>query len=282
MGPMENAAAVKPAAMRRLVDRLNQPWLVLLAFAVFAYGALCLAARGISEKLLFPAPPPTYDARLSGLTMIPGEAGQRFAALYRPNPAAKHLLIFFHGNGEDLGSASGQVEDRVRHGFAVLAVDYPGYGLTGGAPSEAGLYASADAAYRHATTTLGWPKERIIVNGFSLGGAAAVWVASHEPVGGLILQSAFASAYRVKLDAPLVLGDRMPSLARMKSVRCPVLVIHGFEDGVIAWSHGRRLYDAAPEPKRCLWVPTANHCDVPEVAGENFWRAINEFAASLP
>lgn len=282
MGPIENAASAKPGGMRRVLDRLNQPWLVLLAFVVLAYAALCLGARSISEKLLFPAPLPTYDARLPGLTMIAGEAGQRFAAVYRPNPSAKHLLIYFHGNGEDLGSAAGQIEDRVRRGFAVLAVDYPGYGLTGGVPSETGLYASADAAYRHATTTLGWPKERIIVNGFSLGGAAAVWVAAHEPVGGMILQSTFASAYRVKLDAPLVLGDRMPSLARMRSVRCPVLVIHGFEDGVIAWSHGRRLYDAAPAPKRCLWVPGANHCDVCDIAGESFWRAIGDFAASLP
>ncbi len=255
--------------------------LIALVLAVL-YALLCLWARWISVSMLFPAPLPTYGETLPGLVILPGGEGQRFAAVYRPNPQAKHLLIYFHGNGEDLGSAMEQIDGRVRHGFAVLAVDYPGYGLTGGKPSEAGLYAAADAAYRYATATLGWRKERIIVNGFSLGGAGALWLASREQVGGLILQSAFMSAYRVMTGAPVVLGDRMPNLGRMHEVRCPVLVIHGFDDGVIAWEHGRRLFEAAPEPKRSFWVPAGNHNNLPEVAGERYWREMVDFAGGLP
>lgn len=278
MGSVENSAAPPPGALRRV-------WRSLLNLAlVFAalYALVCIGARLISAKMLFPAPLPTYGTTLPGLAMIQGANGEKFAAVYRSNPKAKYLLLYFHGNGEDLGSAAGQIEERARHGFAVLAVDYPGYGLTGGEASEPGLYASADAAYRYATETLGWPKERIIVNGFSLGGAGAMWLASREQVGGLILQSAFKSAYRVMTGYPVVLGDRMPNLARMAKVRCPVLVIHGFSDGVIAWEHGRDLFAAAPEPKRCLWVPEGHHNNLPEVAGERYWRAIAEFAASLP
>lgn len=271
---MENATPAKPGALRR----------VLRAIATLAvlYALACIGARWLSTKLLFPAPPPSYDAALPGLAMIPGAEGLRVAVLYRPNPQAKHLLLYFHGKGEDLGATASHVEELAAHGFAVLAVDYPGYGLTGGRPSEAGFYAAADAAYRHATGPRGWAPERIVVDGRSLGGAAAVWVASREKVGGLILQSAFVSAYRAKIDVPLLLGERMPSLARMKTVRCPVLVIHGFDDRLIAWSHGRRLYEAAPEPKRCLWVPQAGHNNLQRVAGESYWRAMAEFAASLP
>lgn len=265
-----------------MLRRIGRSLLRVGAVLAVCYALLCLGARWVSNKLLFPAPPPTYGEKLPGLLTIPGEVGQRFAAVYRPNPTAKHLLLYFHGNGEDLGSAMGQIEERVRHGFAVLAVDYPGYGLTGGTPSESGFYASAEAACRYATGPLGWPKERIIANGFSLGGAAAVWLASHETVGGLILQSTFTGAYRVMTGSPVVLGERMPSLARMKRVRCPVLVIHGFEDGVIAWAHGRQLYAAAPEPKRCLWVPSAGHNNLPDVAGERYWSAMTGFAADLP
>ncbi len=268
----------RPGALRRALRSCRNIALVLAGL----YGLVCVGARWISTGMLFPAPHPTYGEHLAGLMTIPGANGERFAAVYRPNPQARHLILYFHGNGEDLGSAAGQIEDRVRHGFAVLAVDYPGYGLTGGAASEQGFYASADAAYRHATETLRWPKERIIVNGFSLGGAGAMWLASREQVGGLILQSAFKSAYRVMTGYPVVLGDRMPNLARMKSVRCPVLVIHGFEDGVISWDHGRDQFAAAPEPKRCLWVPEGHHNNLPEVAGERYWREITAFADSLP
>ena len=256
----------------------------LIAILAVLYVLACLGARWVSTKLLFPAPPPTYGEALPGLVMIPGADGRRFAAVHRPNPQAKHLILYFHGNGEDLGSAFGQIEERAAHGFAVLAVDYSGYGLTGGAPSESGVYAAAAAAYGYAIGPLGWPKERVIVNGFSLGGAAAVWLAAREPVGGLVLQSTFVSAYRVKLDAPLVVGDRMPNLRRIAQMRrpVPVLVVHGLDDGMIPWTHGRRLYEAAAGPKRCLWVPGAGHNNVISVAGDRYWRELDAFAASLP
>lgn len=264
----------KSGALRRCAGSL----LRLVAVFAVLYALVCVGARWISTSMIFPAPAPTYGAKIRGLVTIPGAQGQKFAGVYLPNATAKQLVIFFHGNGEDLGSATGQIDGRWQRGFAVLAVDYPGYGATGGQASEQGLYDSADAAYRYATQTLNWPKERIIVNGFSLGGAAALWLASRQQVGGLILQSAFMSAYRVMTGYPLVLGDRMPNLARIKKVRCPVLVIHGFDDGVIAWEHGRRLFEAAPEPKRCFWVAGGGHNNLPEVAGESYWRAITDFA----
>lgn len=249
-------------------------------FAVF-YVLVCLGARLISTRMIFPAPAPTYGEKLRGLERISGLDGQKFAAVHLPNPAAKHLLIFFHGNGEDLGINLPRLEQFRAAGFAVLAVDYPGYGATGGQPSEEGMCAAADAAYAHATRNLGWAKERIIVYGMSLGGSAAVWVASREVVGGLVLESTFMSAYRVMTRWPLVLGDRLPSLSRMKRVRCPVLVMHGTRDGVIDIEHGRALFAAAPEPKYSLWVEGAGHCQVDSVAGPLYWQTLMDFAAGL-
>ena len=95
------------------------------------------------------------------------------------------------------------------------------------------------------------------------------------------MESSFMSAYRVMTGYPLVLGDRMPNLARMREGRCPVLVIHGCDDGLIGWEHGRRLFETAPEPKRSLWVPDAGHNNVISTAGDPYWRAVLEFAATL-
>lgn len=275
---MTNSTGNELGPWRRVGRSLKRLGLVFLV--LYALG--CVAARYVSTWMLFPAPPPTYGETLPGLVMISGATGERYAAVHLPNPQARHLLLYFHGNGEDLGIDLPHLHDLRAAGFAVLAIDYPGYGLTGGTASEAGLCAAADAAYSYATEKLGCAPERVIVYGLSLGGSAAVWVASRERVGGLVLESTFTSAYRVITRWPLVLGDRLPSIARIGRARCPVLIMHGTADTVIPCSHGAALFAAAPEPKRALWVENAGHCQVPAVAGDRYWRELREFAARLP
>ncbi len=245
------------------------------------YVLVCVGARLVSTGMLFPAPYPSYGPKMRGLTTIRGENGAEYAAVYLPHEKAKQLILFFHGNGEDLGKAFGRIEGLHLRGFAVLAVDYPGYGMSLGKPTEEGFYASADAAFRHATELLGWSSDNIIAHGVSLGGAGAMWVGSRRPVGGLIMESSFMSAYRVMTGSPIVLGDRMPNLKRMASVRCPVLVIHGIDDRLISWEHGRRLLEAAPEPKQHFWVSGAGHNNVISTAKDAYWRSITDFAAGL-
>lgn len=282
MGPIESirlprASEPKRGGIRGFCSSLLR---ILAVFAVL-YVLVCIGARYLSTWMLFQPPVLTYGEKMRGLIMLTGTEGQKFAAVFLPNPAAKQIFLLFHGNGDDLGATMGRVEALNVRGFAVLAVDYSGYGLSDGNPSEGGLYAAADATYAYATSTLGWAPEKVIAHGYSLGGAASMWVATRHKVGGLVMESSFVSAYRVMTGYPLVLGDRMPNLARMKEVRCPVLVIHGCDDGLIAWEHGRRLFEAAPEPKRSLWVPDAGHNNVISTSGAPYWRAVTDFAASL-
>lgn len=256
-------------------------WVVLLGLLIGSGIGGCVLARVVSEPMLFPAPPPTYGA-LPGMTTLTGRNdSEKFAAVHLPNAKARHLVIFFHGNGDDLGPTMPRLLAMQTNGLAVLAVDYPGYGQSSGRPSEAGFQASADAAYAYAIGALGWPKDRIVVHGVSLGGAAAMWVASRETVGGLILESAFMSAYRVITTWPIIPGDRMKNLARMKTVHCPVFVIHGTGDRMIDIGHGRKLFAAAPEPKRSYWVEGADHNHLLSVAGDRYWQELREFYASL-
>lgn len=257
-------------------------WLVLALLAACFYLGGCVLARVASEGMLFAPPPPTYGD-LPGLVKIPGrETGREIAAVFLPNPGAKHLVIFFHGNGDDLGPTMPRLRALHSLGLAVLAVDYPGYGQTGGRPSEDGFNASADAAFDYAAGRLGWPKEAIVAHGVSLGGAGAMRVASREKIGGLILESAFLSAYRVMTKYPLLPGDRMNNLARMKTVRCPVFVIHGTTDKLVELYHGEKLFAAAPEPKRKYWVQGASHNHVLSIGGDRYWQELREFYASLP
>ena len=142
------------------------------------------------------------------------------------------------------------------------------------------VYQDIDAAYDYLTNKLNIPPDHIILHGFSLGGAIAADLASRRPVGGLILESTFVSAFRVVTTLPMPL-DQFTTLAKLKNITCPILVIHGREDRVVKFWHGEMLYENANEPKQFLWVDNAGHGEVPYVAGEQYEQALKNFASEL-
>src|SRR5207244_5323887 len=56
-------------------------------------------------------------------------------------------LLWFYGNGETVAAIWPIVREFQPPGTAVLVLDYPGYGGSGGRATEGALYAAADAAY---------------------------------------------------------------------------------------------------------------------------------------
>jgi fermentation-respiration switch protein FrsA (DUF1100 family) len=180
-------------------------------------------------------------------------------------------------NAEDLGDLRPLLERLNVWGFSLFAYDYRGYGTSQGKPGERHVYRDAEAAYDYLTQQLQVPPEQIIVYGRSVGGGAATELASHHPVAGLILESAFTSAFRVIVPLPLLPFDKFPNLAKLKKVRCPILVMHGQADQIIPINHGYRLYAAAPEPKLSLWVEAAGHNDFHWVAAEQQRTALAAF-----
>jgi hypothetical protein len=162
-------------------------------------------------------------------------------------------------------------------GFNVLAYDYPGYGESTGDPSEAHTYIAAQAAYDYLTAELRTPPECIFLYGRSLGGGPSVELARLNPVGGLILEGAFTSAFRVKTRWPLLPWDKFENLKKLKELRCPVLVIHGTEDETVPFWHGEVLYHSAPGEKMKLWVEGGGHNDTIKVAGPAYANILVEF-----
>lgn len=184
--------------------------------------------------------------------------GLRLEAWYVPAPEARATVAFFHGNA---GNISHRLETlRMFHelGLSVLIVDYRGYGRSQGRPDEAGTYRDATAVWRYLTETRAVPAGTIILFGRSLGGAVALELATRVRPGGLVLESTFTTATDLAgtvywfLPVRLLSRYRYASIDRIGRVRCPVLVIHSRDDEIIPYSHGRRLYDAAREPKRFL------------------------------
>jgi fermentation-respiration switch protein FrsA (DUF1100 family) len=202
---------------------------------------------------------------------IPTTDGLTLAAWFlpstRPGPGAAILVL--NGNGGNRASRSGLGAALRRLGPSVLLFDYRGYGENAGIPSEAGLTADAAAARAWLVARPEVDPARIVLYGESLGAAVAVASAVAQPPAALILRSPFTSLVDAgKVHFPFLpvgwlLRDTYPSLERIGRLRCPLLVIAGDADQIVPVAQSRRLFDAAPEPKRIHIFPGLDHNDAP-------------------
>jgi len=250
-----------------------------LAVAAVAYGA-ALAVVAVFQRRLIYFPSRGYPLTPAALR-LPFEAavvtasdGVRLAGWWVPGSRKDApVILYFHGNAATLSALVELAAAFRSAGFAFAAVDYRGYGESGGTPTEGGLYRDAEAAWAWVTGR-GVPPARIIVYGQSLGAAPAAWLAARTACGGLVLEGAFPSLHasaRLHYPAlwlpPFVLLDRYPTAVHAARVSCPVLVLHGELDRIAPPSFGRKVFDAAREPKRFVTVSGADHNSItPDLA----------------
>lgn len=252
--------------------------ILLLLLAVYAL--LAVGAHFIAPGMLFPQPPVKYELTADYIQLTAPD-GVKLAARHWPNPAAKYTLLYLHGNYEDLGSIGEYMPQFISAGFAVFALDYRHYGHSGGTPAEANTCADVQLAYEYMRTKLGVPADRIVVFGYSLGGGPAVELALHKPVAGLVLQSAFVSAYRVMTRLPIFPGDLFVNIAKVPQLRCPVLFFHGTADDTVPIWHGEALYAATVARKSKLFVEGGRHGGLADFTGPRYWEELKKFTDSL-
>jgi uncharacterized protein len=235
----------------------------LAAITAGAYVALVALVFVFQDRLLYL---PNIEG--SGLTATPAAIGLYFedvrlrtpdgVSLHGwmvPYPGSDRLVLHFHGNGGNISHRLYLI--RLLHSLrlSVMLIDYRGYGLSEGRPSEAGTYLDAMAAWDYLTRQRGYPPRHIVVFGHSLGAAIAAQLAQHVQPGALILESPFISLPEVAGHHYWFLPTRW--LARFKyataeyvrRVTAPVLVLHSVSDRVVPYRHGREVYRNAHEPK---------------------------------
>lgn len=271
---------------------------LLLAALVVAYLAFLVVLRLSESRLLYaPGASRTLEPPPAGLGLAPervtiaaGDGVTLVAWVIRApgtDTAARWLLVC-HGNAGNLSDAG-----RPEHyaglralGLNLLAFDYRGYGESGGAPSEAGLYRDAEAAYGYLRDTLGVPPGRIVLFGHSLGSAVAVELATRVPAAGLVLEGALTSvtarAQEVYPFVPVrwIARSRFASIEKIGRVEIPKLFLHAGQDDVIPIAHGRRLYQAAPPPKTFVAL-AGGHDDAFETDSAVYFGAIARFLETL-
>ncbi len=252
----------------------------ILTFCVIAYLCACLFAVLFANRMIFPAPKPSYEDG-KGIIRLPLPDGGEIAALYLPNPEAEYTIFYSHGNGEDLGHVLPWLQEFQKRGFAVMAYDYPGYGTSDGKPSELGVYQAAAAAFSYLLVFHETDPDKVILYGRSLGSGPSVELASKKPVAGLILDGAFSSTFRVMTRWQLLPWDIFDNVSKLPEVRCPVLIIHGGQDKTVPFRHTGENAAALPESPQTLYLPDAGHNNLVEVAGPRYWDAVLNFRDSL-
>lgn len=253
----------------------------LIRSVALIYAAIIIFFYFYADRIIFLPQPSSYEDG-PDILKIKTETGTQISALYLPDPNSEFIIIYSHGNAEDIGDIRFLLERFNLNGFSVFAYDYQGYGTSGGRPSETKAYQDTEAAYQYITNQLNIPPNRIIAMGRSIGSAVATHLACQYRIAGLILESPLTSAFRVITHIPLSPIDKFNNFRNIKKVDCPVLIIHGTDDRIIPIWHGQKLFEKANEAKFNLWVENAGHNDdISQIAGSSYWEKIRQLTNAI-
>jgi pimeloyl-ACP methyl ester carboxylesterase len=213
---------------------------------------------------------------------LTSEDGVKLHGFFVPSEGASRAILFLHGNAGNASHRLPNADLLARQGAHVLVLDYRGYGLSEGRPSENGVYADARAALAHLVDDRGIPEGRIVLFGRSLGAVIGVDLAQDRPLAGVMLESVFPSASDVansvmRLPLGVLFTGRWNAKAKIANVRAPLLFLHGDADQIVPIELGRRLFDAAPEPKDFYTIQNAGHNTTVEYGGLAYLNRITAF-----
>ncbi len=253
--------------MMRAKMPFSNVWSILLLVAG-AYAALILFLFFSQSRLLYLPNLPSREVIATpeevGLAYEPvtivTEDGVSLDGWFIPARQSRGVLLFFHGNAGNISHRFDSLKIFNELGLATLILDYRGYGRSQGRPSEEGTYRDANAAWRYLTEQRRIAGEDIVLFGRSLGAAIAAYLAAKQTPKALIIESAFTSIPDIAAEVYPFLPARWlarfdyNTKAHLRSVSCPILVVHSRDDDIIPFAHGRRLFTAANEPKQFLEI----------------------------
>ncbi|KAF8747751.1 hypothetical protein HU200_013157 [Digitaria exilis] len=188
--------------------------------------------------------------------------GSEIIAMYVRHPGASLTVLFSHGNAADLGNMHRIfVELSARLHVNLMGYDYSGYGQSSGKPSEANTFADIEAAYKCLVDVYGTREEDIVLYGQSVGSGPTLDLAVRlDHIRAVVLHSPILSGLRVLYSVKKTYWfDIYKNIDKIPHVKCPVLIIHGTNDDVVDWSHGKRLWELCQQKYEPLWIEGGDH-----------------------
>lgn len=227
------------------------------------------------------------DTQLLNATemFIPSSENISLHAFFFPNDNSEEIILFLHGNSGNIYYRMDIVGVLREAGVNVLLIDYRGFGLSTGSPSEKGMYEDSVAAFQFIRNQLGYDSKKIFILGRSIGSAAAIHVASGRDIGGLVLISPLASGKDVMNKFGLwwlswMVGSSFDNQSLAQDLTAPVIIVHGNKDRVVKIASGKKLYDAMPMTnKRFVEIEGAGHNNLMNLFEDRLWQTVSEFVA---
>ena len=251
-----------------------------IALIALFSGFLVIVLAGCIERMFFYPDSATYTTpaqlgvRAEDVRMVTAD-GSRLHGWFLPAVGnAKGTVLHLHGNAANVSNHLPLVSWLPARGYNVLMVDYRGFGRSEGKPSLDGVVDDAAAALAYLRTRPDVDATRLIMFGQSIGGATALRLLARDARGVRlgVIDSAFASYRGIARDATaggplapiaaLTVGvlpgpDKDPITA-LKSIRVPLIFVHGARDTIIPAVNSDKLHAAASGSQ--YWsVPDAMH-----------------------
>ena len=262
---------------------------VLIAFVIAYIGFIIILNFKQRSMMYFPltnARPDITTAPWMSWVEVQTNDGLQLKSWFSPPEEEKPTIIFFHGNANSIEARGFKALPLIQAGYGLLLAEYRGYGGNPGSPSEEGLYMDARAQIDWLKNVHDIQGKDLILYGESLGSGIAVQMAIEYDTAGIILDVPFSSALDVAKSnfffvpfLDYLMKDKYLSDQKIAKVDIPVLIGVGEKDSVVPARFGKKLYDAAREPKTLKSYKNAGHMGIYD---EGFAEAIVEFIESLP
>lgn len=232
-----------PSAMRKTKRVLLGLMAAILIFLTMLYF--------LQEKLIFlPSKLPanysfSFDEPFEEFYLTTDD-GAKLNALHFKRKDPNGVILYFHGNAGDLARWGEVAQYFVQFNYDVVVMDYRTYGKSTGNLSEFALLSDAQLFYQYAASH--YKEEEIIVYGRSLGTAMASYLVSKHTPSLLILETPFYSLLDVAQDRfpilPLnyLLKYQFKSYQYLKTAKCPIVILHGDQDGVVPIQSSEKLF----------------------------------------
>jgi uncharacterized protein len=244
--------------MRRMLGELLIP--VAIAYGavlvlVFVFQSHLVFYPGMGREVMLS--PQSYGLRYETVELRTAD-GETLQAWWVPADNAKGVVLFFHGNAGNISHRLDYLLMFNRLRYTTFILDYRGYGKSTGSPSEEGTYRDAEAAWEYLRYARLAQAQDVVIAGESLGGAVATWLAAKVHPRSVLLFSTFTSVNDLGAQVYWFLPVRLLSrigydnLENLKRIQAPVFIAHSRDDDVVPYSHGRKLFEAAGEPKAFL------------------------------
>ena len=251
-----------------------------LLFVTVSYGAFCLFIYQQQRVIQHNVIQLKFTPEQTGLTdyeyaNVLTEDGIQLVGWYVPAKDGNKTIVFFHGNGQIIGTSTGGVSYFIGLGYGVLFAEYREYAGHAGKVTEEGLYLDANAYVEWLLNSKNLQQKDLIFYGESLGTALALKMAKSYDGAAVVLLAPFSSILDTAkkhywyLPVDLMLKDTFFNDRLISSVDEPILMIHGDEDRVVPIEYGRKLYNIAPNGTEFVTVAGGNHSNLYKVGALN-------------